>query len=76
MAAKTLLEELYFQRACQVYLWALPAMNTVAMREASAKAFGSGYNVMPVWRNRLDPKTLVTTLMARIPLRLVRMVKA
>jgi hypothetical protein len=59
--AKTLLEELYFQRACQVYLWALPAMNTVAMKEGSAKAFGSGYNVMPVWRKRLDSKTLVTT---------------
>jgi hypothetical protein len=61
VAAQTLMEELYFQRACQVYLWALPAMNTVAMKEGSAKAFGYGYNVMPVWRKRLDPKTLVTT---------------
>ena len=60
-AAKTLMEELYFQRACQVYLWAMPAMNTVAMQEGSAKAFGSGYNVMPIWRKRLNPKTLVTT---------------
>ena len=60
-AARTLLEELYFQRACQVYLWALPAMNTVAMKEGSAKTFGSGYNVMPIWRKRLNSKTLVTT---------------
>lgn len=30
-AAKTLMEELYFQRACQVYMWAMPAMNTVGM---------------------------------------------
>lgn len=60
-AAKTLMEELYFQRACQVYLWALPAMNCVAMRDGSAKAFDPGYNVMPIWRERLDPKTLVTT---------------
>jgi hypothetical protein len=60
-AAKTLMEELYFQRACQVYLWALPAMNCVAMQEGSAKTFGPGYNVMPIWRKRLDAKTLVTT---------------
>jgi hypothetical protein len=61
VAAKTLMDELYFQRACQVYLWALPAMNCVAMKEGSAKTFGSGYNVMPIWRKRLNPKTLVTT---------------
>lgn len=60
-AAKTLMEELYYQRACQVYLWALPAMNCVAMKEGSAKNFGPGYNVMPIWRTRLNPKTLVTT---------------
>jgi hypothetical protein len=59
--AQTLLDELYFQRAVQVYLWALPAMNVVAMKEGSEKTFGNGYNVMPVWRKRLDPKTLVTT---------------
>ena len=60
-SAKKLMEELYFQRACQIYLWALPAINTVAMRDGIAKAFGSGYNVMPVWKQRLDAKTLVTT---------------
>ena len=60
-SAQALLDELYFQRAVQVYLWALPAMNIVAMKEGSEKTFGAGYNVMPVWRKRLDPKTLVTT---------------
>ena len=60
-AADALLEELVFQRAVQVYLWALPAMNVVAMRDGSEAVFGAGYNVMPVWRKRLDPKTLVTT---------------
>jgi hypothetical protein len=59
--AMTLMEELYFQRACQVYLWALPAINTVAMRDGSAKAYGAGYNVMPIWKERLNAKTLVTT---------------
>jgi hypothetical protein len=60
-SAKKLTEELYFQRATQVYLWALPVMNTVAMRDGSAKVFGSGYNVMQIWKQRLDAKTLVTT---------------
>jgi hypothetical protein len=60
-AAEVLLEELAFQRAVQVYLWALPAMNVVAMRDGSEHHFGAGYNVMPVWRERLDAKTLVTT---------------
>lgn len=59
--AQALLRELYFQRAVQSYLWALPAMNILAMKEGCEKAFGRGYNVMPVWRRRLDPKTLVTT---------------
>jgi hypothetical protein len=29
-------DEIQFQRAVQVYLWALPAMNSVAMRDAQA----------------------------------------
>ncbi|WP_245281767.1 DUF1254 domain-containing protein [Hyphomicrobium sulfonivorans] len=28
---------------------------------ASDAAFGTGYNVLPIWKDRLDPKTLVTT---------------
>lgn len=59
--AAALLEELVFQRAVQSYLWALPAMNVVAMKEGSERVFGAGYNVMPVWRRGLDPNTLVTT---------------
>jgi hypothetical protein len=59
--ADALLEELVFQRGAQAYLWALPAMNVVAMKEGSERVFGPGYNVMPVWRKRLDANTLVTT---------------
>jgi hypothetical protein len=55
------LEELVFQRGVQSYLWALPAMNVFAMKEGSEEVFGPGYNVMPVWRKRLDPNTLATT---------------
>lgn len=35
-------DELYFQRAVQVYLWALPAMNMWAMKEGLAATSGTG----------------------------------
>ena len=54
-------KELLFQRATQTYLWALPLINTMGMKVGSEKVFGSGYNVFPVWKKRLDVKTLVTT---------------
>src|SRR5215510_10186631 len=54
-------DELLFQRATQTYLWALPLINTLGMKVGSEKAFGAGYNVLPVWKKRLDAKTLVTT---------------
>ena len=59
--AKLLREELLFQRATQTYLWALPLINTLGMKVGSEKTFGAGYHVLPVWKKRLDAKTLVTT---------------
>jgi hypothetical protein len=59
--AQTLRDELLFQRATQTYLWALPLINTLGMKLGSEKVFGAGYNVLPVWKKRLDAKTLVTT---------------
>src|SRR5499427_2331967 len=59
--AKLLKDELLFQRATQIYLWALPLINTLGMQVGSEKTFGAGYNVLPVWKKRLDAKTLVTT---------------
>ena len=59
--AETLRDELLFQRATQAYLWALPLINTLGMKVGSEKTFGAGYNVLPVWKKRLDAKTLVTT---------------
>lgn len=58
---KLLKDELLFQRATQTYLWALPLINTLGMKVGSEKVFGAGYNVLPVWKKRLDAKTLVTT---------------
>jgi hypothetical protein len=59
--ARTLMEELSFQQATQAYLWALPLLNTLGMKFGSEEVFGAGYNVLPIWKERLDPKTLVTT---------------
>ena len=57
----TLVSELAFQQATQAYLWAMPLINTLGMMYGSEATFGSGYNVLPIWKQRLDPKTLVTT---------------
>ncbi|EAW0724329.1 DUF1254 domain-containing protein [Salmonella enterica] len=58
---ETLLQELTFQRAMQSYLWAMPLLNTAGMRDGAEATFGTGYNVMPIWAKRLDPKTKITT---------------
>lgn len=59
--AQTLRDELIFQRATQTYLWAMPLLNTLGMKVGAEEAFGTGYNVMPIWEKRLDAKTHITT---------------
>jgi len=59
--SRAMRNELIFQRATQVYLWALPAVNMWAMKEGSEKTFGAGYNVLPVWKERIKATTQVTT---------------
>jgi len=59
--AATLKEELLFQRASQTYLWAMPLINFMGMKDGSEETFGAGYNVLPIWKKRLDAKTLITT---------------
>jgi hypothetical protein len=59
--ANTLRDELLFQRATQTYLWAMPLLNTMGMRDGFNDSFGTGYNVMAIWEKRLDAKTRITT---------------
>jgi hypothetical protein len=59
--AQVLRDELLFQRAMQTYLWALPLINTLGMKIGLESTFGVGYNILPVWKKRLDARTLVTT---------------
>lgn len=59
--ANRLTDELLFERGVQSYPWALPAVNMWAMKQGSEARFGGGYNVLPVWKERLSARALVTT---------------
>jgi hypothetical protein len=48
-------------RAIQTYLMTLPLLNTIGMRDGSEATFGRGYNVLPIWKDRMSAKTWVTT---------------
>src|SRR5262245_35412984 len=54
--AAALADELKFQQATQAYLWALPLINTLGMKYGSEATFGAGYNILPIWKERLDTK--------------------
>ena len=54
-------DEYDFQRACQSFIWALPAMSMYSMREGSEKLFGKGNHILPIWKGRLKATTQVTT---------------
>ncbi|UUO04706.1 DUF1254 domain-containing protein [Blastopirellula sp. J2-11] len=59
--AERLKQELLFQRATQTYIWAMPLLNTMGMRDGFKESFGTGYNVMAIWTKRLDARTRITT---------------
>src|SRR5215472_6862642 len=59
--AESLVDELYYQRAVYAYMTMLPALNVIGMRDGSEKMFGGGYNVLPIWKQRMDSRTMVPT---------------
>jgi hypothetical protein len=56
-----LLDEHFYQRTVQVYLGALPAVNMLALRDGSQATWGRGYNVLPIWKRRMDARCRVPT---------------
>lgn len=60
-ASDRLINEMLFQRACQLVLWSLPAISVFAMKKGSEEAFGAGGNVLVVWKDRLSAETLIST---------------
>jgi hypothetical protein len=59
--AESLRDELFYQRAVHAYMTMLPALNTIGMRDGSEATFGKGYNVLPIWKDRMDARTWVPT---------------
>lgn len=59
--AESLRDELYYQRAVYAYMTMLPALNVIGMRDGSEAAFGAGYNVLPIWKDRMDSRAWVPT---------------
>jgi hypothetical protein len=53
--------EWFFQHAIQAYTLTIPALNMIGMRDGSEEKFGKGYNVLPIWKDRMNAKTWVTT---------------
>ena len=43
-SSQRLYDEMHFQRACQVVLWAIPAMSVYVMKKGTEQAFGAGGN--------------------------------
>jgi len=59
--AQALREELFYQRAIHAYMTMLPALNVIGMRDGSEAVFGKGYNVLPIWKDRMDARAWVPT---------------
>ena len=59
--AAQLRDELYYQNAIRAYFETLPALNVIGMRDGSEAAFGAGYNVLPIWKDRMDSRAWVPT---------------
>lgn len=59
--AEELVNEMYYQRAIFAYQMMQPAMNVIGMRDGSQAVFGKGYNVIPIWKDRMDSRCLVPT---------------
>ena len=57
----SLKQEMLFERGVQAYLWALPALEMYGMKEGSEKVFGKGYNILPIFKERMNAKTLIPT---------------
>ncbi|WP_223217062.1 DUF1254 domain-containing protein [Rhizobium cauense] len=59
--AEQLRDEFYYQNAVQAYILTIPILNTIGMKDGSEATFGAGYNVLPIWKERMDSRTWVPT---------------
>jgi hypothetical protein len=54
-------QERLYQRGIEAYMQTLPILNTIGMRDGSEATFGKGYNVLPIWKDRMSGKAWVPT---------------
>ena len=54
-------EEFLYHRGIEAYMQTLPILNTIGMQEGSEAKYGAGYNVLPVWKDRMTSKAQVPT---------------
>src|SRR6201998_4235282 len=59
--AEAMRDELYYQRAVHAYIAMLPALNIIGIRDGSEAVFGKGYNVLPIWKDRMDSRAWIPT---------------
>jgi hypothetical protein len=59
--AEDLRDELYYQNAIHAYITMLPVLNVIGIRDGSEAAFGKGYNVLPIWKERMDARAWIPT---------------
>jgi hypothetical protein len=59
--AEQLRDELFYQRAVHAYITMLPALNIIGIRDGSEATFGKGYNVLPIWKDRMDARAWIPT---------------
>jgi hypothetical protein len=60
-AVEQLNRERLYHRGIEGYMLTLPFLNTIGMRDGSEGKFGKGYNVLPIWKDRMNAKTWVPT---------------
>ena len=53
--------EWFYQHAIQAYTLTLPTLNIIGLRDGSEAKFGKGYNVLPIWKDRMNARTWVPT---------------
>jgi hypothetical protein len=51
--SQRLYDELQFQQAVQVYLWAQPAMSLYSVRQELTKKFDANPTTIPTWKDRV-----------------------
>jgi hypothetical protein len=59
--AQQLRDELFYHHAIHAYINMQPALNIIGFRDGSEAAFGAGYNVLPIWKDRMDSRAWVPT---------------